>query len=212
MRGTQRMKTKSSKSPAIAVVALAVCGLLLTACSQPAPGPTASVSSSSTVTPSPTASAAATVGPPKDSAEAIAAATAATKDFWMVTDQIMNDGGKQPERIDAVATGNARDTIQKAAARALEKGITIGGNRALTITDSYSSDTKPSGQPAIKNGFVGLTVCNDITNVKPLKADGTPGDKGTVMRATHTVDVTYDPSSHKWIVSNLITPESTITC
>lgn len=205
------MNTKSINAPAIVVAALMVVGVLLSGCTQPTPGPTPATTSS-TGTPSPTASAAETVGPPKDSAEAIAAATAVTKSYWAVTDQILNDGGRQPERIDAVSIGQARTDVHDAAAQVLKQGVTVGGSRSVSVTDSYASDATPPGQPVIKNGFVGLTVCNDVTGSQPTNADGTPGDKGSMPRHIRSVEVTYDPSAGRWMVSNYIRPGSAIAC
>lgn len=205
------MNTKSINAPAIVVAALMVVGVLLSGCTQPTPGPTPATTSS-TGMPSPTASAAETVGPPKDSAEAIAAATDVTKSYWAVTDQILNDGGKQPERIDAVSTGQARTEVHDAAAQVLKQGVTVGGSRSVSVTESYASDATPPGQPVIKNGFVGLTVCNDVTGSKPTNADGTPGDKGSMPRHIRSVEVTYDPSAGRWMVSNYIRPGSAIAC
>jgi hypothetical protein len=203
------MNTKSMNAPAIVVAALTV--VLLSGCTQPTPGPTPPTSPS-TGTLSPTASAAATVGPPKDSAEAVAAATAATKSYWAITDKILNDGGKQPERIDAVSIGQARTDVHNAAARALQQGVTVGGSRSVTITDSYASDATPPGQPVIKNGFVELTVCNDVTGSKPVNADGTPGNKGTALRHILSYEVAYDPSVSKWMVSKDVSSASVISC
>jgi hypothetical protein len=205
------MNTKSMNAPAIVVAALMIVGVLLSGCTQPTPGPIPATTSS-TGMPSPTASAAETVGPPKDSAEAIAAATAVTKSYWTVTDQILNDGGKQPERIDAVSTGQARTAVHDAAAQVLKQGITVGGSRSVSVTESYASDATPPGQPVIRNGFVGLTVCNDVTGSKPTNADGTPGDNGSMPRHIRSVEVTYDPSAGRWMVSNYIRPGSAIAC
>ncbi|NWL32035.1 hypothetical protein [Paenarthrobacter nitroguajacolicus] len=205
------MQTKSLSAPSIGLAALTVGVLLLTGCTQPSPTPSATVTSSETPTStSPTASAAATAAAPKDSAEAIAAATAVTKEYWAVTDQILNDGGKNPERVDAVSTGAARTYVHDAAAQVLAKGVSVGGSRAVSVTQSYASDATPPGGATIKNGFVGLTVCNDISGSKPLNADGTPGNKGDVMRAAENIEVTYDPAVSKWTVSNYILPTGAV--
>lgn len=209
------MHTKSLKAPSIGLAALTIGALLLAGCTQPSPTPSASATGSGTASASasPTASAVATVAAPKDSAEAIAAATAVTKEYWAITDQIMNDGGKNPERIDAVSTGAARTYVHDGAASALKQGVRVGGNRVVTVTHSYSSDATPPGGATIKNGFVGLTVCNDVTGSKPLNADGTPGDKGTVLRHVRSIEVTYDPATSKWMVSNYIRPEgASVSC
>lgn len=208
------MHTKSLKAPSIGLAALTIGVLLLSGCTQPSPTPSASATGSGTTTASasPTASGAATAAAPKDSAEAIAAATAVTKEYWAITDQILNDGGKNPERVDAVSTGAARTYVHDAAAQVLAKGVSVGGSRAVSVTQSYASDATPPGGATIKNGFVGLTVCNDISGSKPLNADGTPGNKGDVMRAVISIEATYDPAVSKWMVSNYIRPGATVSC
>lgn len=206
------MHTKSLKAPSIGFTALTIGALLLSGCTQPSPtpSPSATGSGATTTSASPTASAVATVAAPKDSAAAIAAATAVTKEYWAITDQILNDGGKNPERIDAVSVGQAATYVHDAAALAVKQGVSVGGSRVVTVTQSYSSDATPPGGTSIKNGFVGLTVCNDITGSKPLNADGTPGNKGDVMRAAENIEVTYDPAASKWTVSNYILPTGAI--
>lgn len=206
------MNTKSMNAPAIVVAALTVVGVLLSGCTQPTPGPTPSTSSASTGTPSQTASAPETIGPPKDSAEAIAAATAVTMEYWTVADQIMSDGGKQPERIDAVSIGQARTFVHESAVEVQKQGISIGGSRSVTVTESYASDATPPGQSVIKNGFVGLTVCNDVTGSKPVNADGSPGDKGSAPRHIRNIEVAYDASAGKWMVSSITRPGAVIAC
>ena len=185
------MHTKSLKAPSIGLAALTIGVLLLSGCTQPSPTPSASATGSGTTTTSasPTASAVATVAAPKDSAEAIAAATAVTKEYWALGDKILNDGGKNPERIDAVSTGMARTDIHDAAAQALKKGVTVSGGRTITVTASYASDATPPGQALVKNGFVGLTVCNDVTATTSVNSDGTPGDKGSVLRSVRSVEI-----------------------
>lgn len=205
------MHTKSFKAPSIGLAALTIGALLLTGCTQPSPAPSPSVTGSEApASAPPTASAVATVAAPKDSAEAIAAATAVTKEYWALGDKILNDGGKNPERIDAVSTGMARADIHEAAAQALKKGVTVSGGRTITVTASYASDATPPGQALVKNGFVGLTVCNDVTATTSVNADGTPGDKGSVLRSVRSVEINYDPAASKWMVSNVIRPGSTV--
>jgi hypothetical protein len=217
MPGTKGADMKTKRTVAAAVMVAGI--LAFTGCTKPsAPvtipdGPSNTATPSSSASASSTPSAAPTVGPPKDSAEAISEATKTTKKYWAVTDQIMNDGGKQPERIDKVSMGQAKDYVHTAAGQLLQEGgSTIQGSRGVSVTSSYSSDaTQPDGA-VVKNGFVGLTVCNDITGSKPINADGSSGDKGTVMRSAVLVEATYDVRSSNWLVSSLTSPGNVVEC
>lgn len=211
------MQTKrtATRGLLVSVTALVASALLLTGCSTKTPDPAPSQSGESTTaaaTASPSASAVASAAAPKDSAAAIASATEVAKNYWTTTDQILNDGGAKPERIDVYSTGQAKDYIHKAAGEVLQMKSVVKGGRGFSVTESYSSDLTLSGAAPIKNGFVGLTVCNDITNMQPINADGTPGNKGNVMRSVMTLEAQYDPAAGRWLVSQIAQPSAVIAC
>lgn len=216
MPGTKGADMNTKRTVAAAVMVAGI--LAITGCTKPsAPvtipdGPSNTATPSSSASASSTPSAAPTVGPPKDSTEAIAEATSTMKRYWTITDLISNDGGKQPERIDKVSMGQAKDYVHTAAGQLLAAKSVTNGKRGVTVSSSYSSDaTQPDGA-VVKNGFVGLTVCNDVTAMQPVNADGSPGTKGSVSRSTVLVEVTYDAPSRSWLVSSLISPGNVVEC
>lgn len=218
---------KNSQHPRKLWALLAVAtasGLLIAGCTSPTPEPSGSGSpvatggavstptSAATATGSPKPTSAPTVAPPTSDAEARAAATAVAKQYWAIEDQIFNDGGANPDRINAVAAGQAAKDTHAAAAAQVKNKIKIAGERGFEVTQSYSSELTISEKPAISNGFVGLSVCNDITPIVTTNADGTPGDKGTVFKTIISVEVQYDPTSHKWFVMSATQPGGSVAC
>lgn len=218
---------KNSQHPRKLWALLAVAtasGLLIAGCTSPTPEPSGSGSpsatggavstatSAATATGTPKPTSAPTVAPPTSDAEARAAATAVAKEYWAIGDAIYNDGGKDADRINAVAAGQAAKGTHEAAAIQVEKKITRQGNRGFEVTESYSSDLTITGKPVIKNGFVSLNVCNDTTDVTGKNADGTTADKGTVFRFIIVVEVQYDPTVKKWLVMNTQQPGGLIAC
>lgn len=206
----------------VPVTALIAGGILLAGCTTPTPAPSESQNASTTTTASsPTASAsqgttkstsAPTVAPPTSETEASAAATAVAKQYWEIEDQIFNDGGTNPDRINTVAAGQAAKDTHAAAAAQVKNKIKIAGERGFEVTQSYSSELTIAGKPAINNGFVGLSVCNDITPIITTNADGTPGDKGTIFRSIISVEVQFDPTARKWFVMSATQPGGVVAC
>lgn len=199
-------------------------GLLIAGCTSPTPEPSGSGSpsatdgavstatSAATATGTPKPTSAPTVAPPTSDAEARAAATAVAKKFWALSDEIRNDGGNNPERINAVAAGQAAKDRLASAKIQQEKKITFEGKRGFEVKESYSSELTITGKPPIEYGFVGLSVCNDTTGITGKKADGSPADKGTVFRSVISAEVQYDPAAGKWFVVNAGQPGGLIAC
>ncbi|POH72523.1 hypothetical protein [Arthrobacter glacialis] len=163
----------------------------------------------------PTPTAGATQVAPKDSKEAIAQATAVAKQYWAISDEILNDGGKGSDRINAVAVGQARTFVVDSAANLAEQKITFTGKRGFEATEATSSDltvTDKSGDKVVKDGFVGLTVCNDVSGVSGTNADGSPAKMSSVLRSINSVEVEFDPAAGKWFVSRYPTPSGVIAC
>lgn len=214
------MKTKRNilRRSLVPVAALIAGGILLAGCTTPTPTPSESPSASAsapatTMAPSPTAGA--TQEAPKDSKDAIAQATAVAKQYWAITDEILRDGGKDSARIDAVAVGQARKFIVDAAANTAKQNVTIRGSRGLEVTGSSTSDlnvTDKSGDKVIPNGFVALTVCNDVSGVSGTNADGSPAQTGSVARFVDSLEVEFDPAQGKWFVARYPQASGVIKC
>lgn len=190
------------------MASLVASGILLTSCTTPTPtpsgSPSASASASAPVTATaPSVTESATQTAPKDSKDAIAQATAVAKQYWSITDEILRDGGKDSVRIDAVAVGQARKFVVDAAANTAKQNVTIRGSRGLEVIESSASDlnvTGKSGDKVVPNGFVSLTVCNDVSGVSGTNADGSPAQTGSVLRFVDSLEVEFDPAQGKWFV------------
>lgn len=202
----------------VPVAALVASGILLTGCTTPTPTPSDSPSASATApatTSAPISTASATQSAPLDSKDAIAQATAVAKQYWAISDEILNDGGKDSARINAVAVGQASKFVIDSAANLAEQKITFTGKRGFEVTEANSSDltvTDKSGDKVVKDGFVGLTVCNDVSGVSGTKADGSPAKMSSVLRSINSVEVEFDATAGKWFVSRYPTPSGVIAC
>lgn len=197
---------------------LVASGILLAGCTTPSPTPSGSPTASATApatTMAPTPTASATKAAPQDSKEAIAQATEVAKQYWAITDEILNDGGKESSRIDAVAVGQAKQIVVDVAAKQVAKQITITGKRGFEVTVSSASDltvTDKAGEQVIKNGSVALSVCNDVSGVSSTNADGSPSETGTVLRFVNSVEVEYNAVQGKWFVVRYPQSSGVIKC
>lgn len=138
--------------PRISVAALAVM-LLLSGC-VPTPAPP-------TPTPKPS-----TTPVFASEAEALAAATKAYAAYVRVSDEILADGGKNPERIKAVSSGDQLkadlsgfESARKAKVHSI--GSTTFESAVLQIYDPHRADAS-----------VGIYLCEDVSNVDVVDASG----------------------------------------
>lgn len=166
---------------------------------------------SATATPTPTAS---TYTPaskpgkasaPKDDTEAWQGASAAVKDYIAVQYEIQRDGGKNPDRIDPYATGQARSTVHDVAAQLVEKKIHAEGEpkwSADAASSDYGALIEQDGTQ-IANGTVYVRGCYDLSDQKALNADGTeaPVSKDRVGAVQYTTQ--YIPDDKSWEVSRV---------
>lgn len=210
---------KFTKSGSALVASAIGALLLLSACTgggNPDPSTsstnTASQTASTSASASPTATGPASSAPPSSSALAIAAATTAAKQYWAISDLILQQNGKNPGRVDAYASGQAAKYVHDAAALAA-KGGTFTGNRTITVTSSYSSDVKVNGKVAVPNGFVGLAVCNDVSKVGGTEPNGSPAKLSDVKRSIQNLEVQYDQKTGTWKVTRWPSDGGTaVTC
>ena len=134
-----------------AVVVLSV--LLLTGC----------VGSDPPVTPAPTPSSTPLFA---SDAEALKAAEAAYKRFNDVADQILHDGGADPDRLKAVATGSLLKENLEGFKEARSKGLRSTGAVIARDIDLQSVNSDPSEA-------VVIYVCEDVSGVDLLDSSGT---------------------------------------
>jgi hypothetical protein len=99
-------------------------------------------------------------------ADALAAATETYKKYLAISDQISHDGGRNPERIDVVATGNARDLVHENAADLQSMSLHFTGELDAAGFRLQRWDSKP-GQLDIV-----FYACEDLTKVDIVDQSG----------------------------------------
>ena len=99
--------------------------------------------------------------------EALAAATKAYAAYVKVSDEILADGGRNPERINDVATGPqlAADLSGFASARA-ERVRSVGSTTFESVV------LQKYNQARSKSGVVSIYLCEDVSRVDVLNASG----------------------------------------
>ncbi|HEY0260514.1 MAG TPA: hypothetical protein VGC18_11765 [Lacisediminihabitans sp.] len=144
------MRTVSGAFAALAALLLLLCG-----CAPSGPRP------SSTPGPSPTPIFA-------TEADALAAATDAYAAYVRVSDQILMDGGANPDRIREVATGDALQTALDGYATFRDKQYrAIGGSKiSHTRLQRYFQNEKDGA------GIVSTYSCLDVSQVDVLDVNG----------------------------------------
>lgn len=211
-KGTEMKNTKIRGL--VGAGSLIVASLLLSACTGGGgadPSTTAPPATSTSA--SPTATGPTSAPPPASAADAIKAGSEAAKQYWATEDVILQDLGKNPERIDPYAMGDARADTLTAASRKAATGGTFTGTRSISVTQSYASDLLTTGQAPVANGFVGLTVCNDVSRIKSTSADGTVTSNSKNLRFLMTVESQYDAASGTWKVTKTgSTGEASVQC
>jgi hypothetical protein len=182
------------------VTGLALIGLLtLTGCAPDGATPAASTTSTpaETATPTPTAAAV-----PASADEAVAQATAALQEYTAMVNQILVEGGVDPERIDAYATSVVRDDVVSAAQEIAAGGYQIEGGLEARVESGYAAEAQVDGE-ALEFGAVHLTICNDQRGRTMRLADGSvpplPADRAPRQDA----GLTFDPVKGSWFVSSL---------
>jgi len=100
-------------------------------------------------------------------AEALAAAEKAYAAYLKVSDQVANDGGKNPERLKSVATGSLLSDDLAGFASFLEKRWHSIGKTDLTKTVLQSADLTHGGE-----GAVVVYICEDVAGVDVVDQNG----------------------------------------
>ena len=99
--------------------------------------------------------------------EALAAAEAAYARYLAVSDQIAQDGGKNPERIDALAESAARDLVYASAQQYIDANAHLVGSTVLSSVELQESQTSIDGRATIS-----IYACVDVSNVDVINQDG----------------------------------------
>ncbi|MFK0074624.1 hypothetical protein [Arthrobacter woluwensis] len=212
------MRKKDMMTKNVTVLgALALLGAVaLTACSQPADPSTPSTSSTGTATasatPSPTASKTTPAAAPTTDEEAQKQAFAAVKAYWAMEDQIQLDHGKNPDRIDTLATGTAAETTKAYAKARAESPNTAKGTRSVTPWGGYTSQLTVDGK-AYPHGTADLKVCNDMSDVFAIQPNGKVfPTRPDPLRQVTQVQVVFVPAQGKWMVTQVSLPKPVQPC
>lgn len=100
--------------------------------------------------------------------EALAAATKAYAAYLKVSDEILSDGGADPDRLRAVATGKALATDLAGFAMARDKGWHTTGNTTFDHVRLQSREMSGSET----SGVVAIYLCLDVSTVDVLDSAG----------------------------------------
>ena len=149
----RRLMREYPRVPALALAVLAV--LVVSGCVEAAPSEP----------PAPTASAEPVFASEE---EALAAATEAYAAYLAVSDEVLGDGGAEPERVNQVARGSARDEALSSFESFSAQKFRSTGNTAFDelVVQSYLPDGNSDAE------VVTIYVCVDISAVDVLDDTG----------------------------------------
>ena len=149
-------------------------------------------------TPEPTANVSANAETPQ---EAIAAATAAYKEFSDTKWAIFNDGGADAERIVNLATIPAGGILDQAGVMQKE-GRRITGTATFEVLSSESRQAPvTSGVDLGQNSEVSMTVCNDTSTLKNFDAANNETERLGPKRVKYSVLVQFNMEAGRWVVA-----------
>lgn len=175
---------------------------LLAGCTtQPTDDPTTSAPTrTATATPTPTPTPTGVAAPATDE-DAQAAAEKTLQAETAAFDEVLKNQGKGVEVVKRYAVGPELERLQQGAKAAQLDKTTREGHRVVTVLSGYSAPLDANGK-TIDHGSVTLTVCNDISKLKDLKADGSPAPRPTWNENKLEVDLVYSPVERAWFVRN----------
>jgi len=213
-----RGRSMTPRKTATATTALAVTALLaLTACNggntpSPSPSTTTSPTSTTSATPSPTPSATKPAAAPTTEEAAKDQAFAAVKKYWALEDVILKtDKGKNPERVDAIAIGDAAQTTRKYAAAVAKSPDKATGARTVAPYGGWVSALTYNGKK-VPYGAAQLQVCNDMSKVIVKNPKGVQYPQPDPIRQVTEVDAVFDPSKGSWFITRVSVPEPIKSC
>jgi hypothetical protein len=192
--------TRSNRRRASMVTSLALIGLLtLVGCapadSGPGSSPTAAVTKTST--PAPAAG-----GVPESAEDAVEDATTALQAYNTTVNQILLEGGVNPERIDAYASGTVRDEIVATAAQVADLGYRFEGGITARVESAYAGEAQV-GDETLEFGSVHITFCNDSSARTAVLPDGTDAPVTADQAPRYEAGVLFDPAQDSWFVRSL---------
>ncbi len=198
---TNHSAAKHRYSAPLIIIAALVGLVALTGCTAGNPGssptPTATADASTpTPTPAPTR---APTSAPQSAEEATRAAEAALDEFMSVSNAVTADGGKDSDRLAAVAITPAQEEQVKSAKEIAANGYVSTGSSVLEVQSSDARDLT-DGATAVPFGSVNIKACYDSSGRKMKKPDGSDAPLPTDSRTLRDVQVVYVTAESSWFV------------
>jgi len=185
---------------ASAVTSLAVMSVLfLAGCADAGAEPKSPPTATTTGTSTPTAAAAVV---PASADEAVTQATATLQAYTAMLNLIFNEGGANPERIDAYAGGVVRDQVVLDARQVAELGYQFDGGIVATVESGYAGELQADGEP-IEFGSVHLIFCNDSTGRSVVQSDGSVPPLPADRAPRYDAGISFDPVTMSWSLQSL---------
>jgi hypothetical protein len=189
---TRSRRARSTFVGGIALVALfSLAGCASNEGAQPA--------ATATSTPTPTVAAPAA---PESEDAAVDQATAALLSYYDMVNLIFDEGGVNPERIDAYATGVVLDQVVLDARQVAELGYQFEGGITAEVESGYAVEQQVGGE-TLEFGSVHLIFCNDSRDRSVVQADGSvpplPADRAPRFDA----GMSFDPVKASWFLTSL---------
>jgi hypothetical protein len=133
--------------------------------------------------------------------EAIAAATAAYKEFSDTKWAIFNDGGAEAERIVNLATIPVGGILDQAGVMQKE-GRKISGAATFEVLSSEARQAPvTNGLDLGQNSEVSMTVCNDTSTLKNFDAANNETERLGPKRVKYSVLVQFNTDAGRWVVA-----------
>ncbi|UFU16073.1 hypothetical protein LQK89_17780 (plasmid) [Curtobacterium sp. C1] len=174
---------------------------LLAGCTtQPASDPTPSATTTKTATPTPSATSTAVAAPKSDDEAQTEAGKTLQREVAAANDAL-NNNGEGMDEVAKYATGPALQTIKQSAEASRLDKTTRSGKQVMTVLSGYSGELVADGTK-VPFGSVTLSVCNDTSDVKYVKADGSENQRPASDQTKLNVSVIYSPADHAWFVRN----------
>lgn len=193
------MHTTSRRRILGTVAGVIIGSALLAGCTtQPEGDPSATTTKSATATPTPTPTAAGVAAPTSDDE----AQTEAGKTLQLevaAANEALNNNGEGMDKVAKYATGPALQTIKQSAEASRLDKTTRTGKQVMTVLGGYSGELLADGK-TVPFGSVTLSVCNDTSGVKYVKADGTENQRPASDQTKLDVSVIYSPGDRSWFV------------
>lgn len=183
--------------------------LALAGCTPDAPTPTNSPSATSTPTPTATPTPTESSAPaPQSEDEAIEGAQAAAERFIELSNSVAIDGGRNPERMTAVAVNPALQEQLDSAKAITDNGYVITGENTLEPQTSYASDLTDA-EALIPFGSVTIQGCYDSSGRTVKTANGADAPQPPDLRTIREVNLVYSTADSAWFVRTFIKADST---